>query len=139
MIADWLISAGWGILFGLIPSHIWIVANVEYAMFAQNRNIPEKLTKYFSFRSDLTENKWGKKKKLQVFASRVFSIAIIVIILVRYQYVTITGFLNGRAAINDLIVLETGFTPFLLLTWLLPAYLLERYLQHHTKEQKEVK
>ena len=129
MIIDWLISAGYGILFGIIPSCFWLTAKVVYASLAQRRNVPILLTRVFAFRSDLSEAKWGKTTRRQVLASRVFSISLVTIILVRYQYYAIADFLSGTATFSDIILLETGLTPFLLFTWLLPAYLLERYLR----------
>jgi hypothetical protein len=126
--SGWLSLSGLGILFGLFPGWYTTACLVGHAIVIQRKRVAPWMYyivggDHWTKKADLDEPEAKKAIKSGWIVSSIYVFAILGLM----HYFARGDFAGGN--IVDIIQFEISFCLFLLLTWLLPAYLTKRYLQ----------
>ncbi len=135
----WLELSGIGILFGLFPAWFSCGGMIYRAVVLQHKNVPSWLCDIAS--SDLRTDRRYRgllPKRYISLVPWIISTIWVIACLVGQQYLALVDYARGNIA--EIIVINTSFPVFLVLTWLLPAYFLRRYLQKlEIREEEPIK
>ena len=128
---QWLIWSCIGVLFALLPIWWCFAGRLSYAILYKKRKVPPWMFKIAGGKIETGETHLKRGIFLMRHAyipSRILSIFFVFgpIILYHYRYWDI---LSRGTTFNQVIILETSFPLFLLLTWLIPIYFIERYFR----------
>jgi polyferredoxin len=137
-VETWLVGSLMGIILGLYPAWILFSGNLACAILQQRKKVPR-----WMFRIAGGDLKTGKINKgaLPVrymhIPHKVFCAIIIIVVLGGFHYLILPDELNfpPKKMLIDLVIGETSFTLFFLLTIFLPAYFLGRYLRRQETEE----
>ena len=123
---EWLKSCAVGTTLGLFPLWWWL-SSIAFELKINNEKLPKLLM-------EVAKNSPGPGlfaqlpiKHSHVTTYRVLTIIYLVAFFSFTQYFAIKYYLEGDT--KYFLNLETGFTPFLLLTVALPSFLIKRYLR----------
>jgi hypothetical protein len=135
----WLGMSGFGILVGLFPAWILFAGHIASAIVQERAEVPRWM---FRLAGGDPNTGYINKGVLPVhFAhipNKVLCAIMAIVILGIMHYVILDGFATSfsNKVLIDIIMLETSFTLFFLLTILLPAYILERFLRQQESKGK---
>jgi hypothetical protein len=131
----WLIFSGIGILFGIIPFYVLFVDLVSRSVTVEKRKVPSWIIS--TAFSDPDQPKWNMGTYTEGSAHRalwIFSTVLIIACLAGYHYLAASDFKKGDVA--EIVVLETSFPVFLILTWMMPIYFAKQYLRKFPKDNE---
>ena len=124
----WLTLSGIGILFGLFPGWYSSACLIGHAIVIEHKKVSPWL--YYIVGGD----HWTKKADLSKSEARAapkytwtVSLVYVLLILALMHYFARADYVSGN--IIAIIMFDTSFSLFLLLTWLVPAYLTKRYVR----------
>ena len=124
-------------LFGLFPGYTSTAGTLYEAILVQKKKPVKWICEIFFIDTENPEVAlWARGPRRTHKTSWYISIAYVVMILVGAHYFSWVGVTREVDALN-IIVEETSFPVFLLLTWLLPVYFMKRYLKK-LKPEKEL-
>jgi polyferredoxin len=130
-----------GIIFGLFPAWILFVGTIADAVIRMRKKVPRWMFRLAG--SNPKKEKINKSilpvRHLQHIPNIVGCIIIAIVVLGGFHYLALPDELNfpPKKMIIDLIIFETSFTLFFLLTIFLPSYFLGRYLRRLPTEEEQ--
>ncbi len=125
-VGSWFAWSGLGICFANYPLWIWYTGAVVKAVCYYHAKVPKILLRITGPEDPHQWKKGSLPDRNTNTPHRLISIILIVIILAVHQYSSWT-YLVDRS-VFQIVALETSFPLFLLLSFLLPIVIFERYL-----------
>jgi hypothetical protein len=120
VIKAWFVMSGVGIITGFFPALFWCSALVINSAVREGKNVPDWLRQCaVGYSGLLPKASW-------IPINKIISILLILVFLIGYHYVALVDYATGSLA--RILVIETSFPVFLLVTWLMPAKFLKRFL-----------
>jgi hypothetical protein len=134
-ITEWLEMSGAGILFGMFPMWWWCSAMIINAAPFKGKIVPKWLIDFALYNPYIgffaSSQLWGKRYYQKILRS--VAIVWVAVFILGMQYLALVDYAKG-----DLVVIveeNTSYPVFLLLTCIIPAYFLNKYLKH-AKQKK---
>ena len=117
-----------GILFGVLPAWWSYSAIIIQTVIFERKIIPQWMIKIV-FPNPFTEKYFLSiaPKKLYLAFLRFGPVVWVAMCLIGYHYIALVDY--ARRIISEIVLIETSFPVFLLLTWLLPVYILRQYVR----------
>jgi hypothetical protein len=124
----WLTLSGSGIVFALFPAYISTASILYEAILVQKKKPSRWICEIFFINHEYPEGTiWARGPRSTRKIAWNISVVYVVLFLCFYQYFGIIN--NFQIDILTILIGETSFPVFLLLTWLLPVYFMKRYLK----------
>jgi hypothetical protein len=125
---EWIILSAVGILFGLLPGWYSAVGVIVKAYSIENKEIPRWMQLIMRDGLSTKQSHFGmfdikSVRTVTMVVSGIWTLCFIG----GYQYLAIVDYSKGDLA--SIIVINASFPVFILLTWLVPMYLLTRYFE----------
>ncbi len=122
---QWLFNALFGSMFGLTIARFWVLGRVAHAVRVEQKDLPAWLFYLAGNPPNATYDKMNPPGEKVGKRQKAFSIVTVLVVFVFYHLAMVSV---GSSA-TELLALEPGFTLFIILAFVIPIFLIDRYVR----------